>query len=46
MISFKHFQKIKRICKPAQLPNFEKLVGELTQIFSKKNPPNRKKIID
>jgi periplasmic protein CpxP/Spy len=42
MINFKHFQDIKQICKSEQLPDFEKLVGELTQIFGKKNPPNRK----
>jgi periplasmic protein CpxP/Spy len=43
MINFKHFQDIKQICKAEQLPYFEKLVGELTKIFGKKNPPNRKK---
>jgi periplasmic protein CpxP/Spy len=36
MINFKHFQDIKKICKPEQLPDFEKLVGELTILFAKK----------
>lgn len=36
LINFKHFQAIKKICKPEQLPLFEKLVGELSQFFGKK----------
>jgi periplasmic protein CpxP/Spy len=38
MMNFRHFQDIKKICKPEQLPYFEKLTNELTQLFSRKKP--------
>jgi periplasmic protein CpxP/Spy len=42
MINFKHFEDIKKICKPAQLPLFEKLTGELAQLFGKKKQEPKK----
>ncbi len=43
MLNISHFKDIKNICKPEQLPNFEKLVGELSQIFAPKiNRPKNK----
>jgi periplasmic protein CpxP/Spy len=38
MMNFRHFQDIKKICKPEQLPYFEKLTNELTKLFSRKKP--------
>jgi periplasmic protein CpxP/Spy len=42
MLNFKHFEAIKKICKPAQLPLFETLIGELSQLFANKNPHPKK----
>lgn len=43
MLNISHFKDIKSICKPEQLPYFEKLVGELSQIFAPKmNRPKNK----
>jgi periplasmic protein CpxP/Spy len=42
MINFRHFQDIKKICKPEQMPLFKKLVGELSSLFQNKKP-NKKK---
>lgn len=35
---FKHFQDIKKICKPDQMENYYDLTEELTQLFSKQHP--------
>lgn len=35
-VHFQHFQQIRAICEPAQLPLFDALVLDLAQIFSKK----------
>ena len=42
IINFRHFQDIKKLCKPDQLPYFKKLVGELSQLFSDTRPPLKK----
>lgn len=42
MINFRHFQNIKKICKPEQMPYFEKLTNELSQLFSRKRPESQK----
>jgi periplasmic protein CpxP/Spy len=42
MINFRHFQDIKKMCKPEQLPYFEKLVEELAILFTKKKSPPSK----
>jgi periplasmic protein CpxP/Spy len=42
MMNFRHFQDIKKICKPEQLPYFEKLTNELTRLFSRKKPESQK----
>jgi periplasmic protein CpxP/Spy len=42
ILNFRHFEAIKKICKPEQLPLFEKLVGELSQLFANKNQPQKK----
>jgi periplasmic protein CpxP/Spy len=43
LINFKHFQDIRKICKTEQLPLFENLTGELSQIFGKKKEPRKNK---
>ena len=37
---FKHFEDIKKICKPNQIQDFINLTEELSTIFSKKRKPN------
>lgn len=41
LIHYEHFADIKKICKPDQLGDFEKLTNELSGFFSadKNNPP-------
>lgn len=36
VVHFNHFLDIKALCKPEQLPNFNKLSKELTEIFNHK----------
>ncbi len=38
---FYHFQEIKKLCKKEQLNDFDDLTDELTQMFSKKNRPEK-----
>lgn len=38
IMNFRHFEAIKKICKPEQLPLFQELAGELSQLFAKKRP--------
>lgn len=40
-IHYEHFEDIKAICKPAQLPYFKKLTHELARLFAHKAPPKR-----
>ncbi len=42
IINFRHFEDIKKICKPNQKERFESLVGDLAEIFSKKHLPKRR----
>jgi protein CpxP len=39
---FAHFQDIKKICKPEQLPLYEKFSSEIQEIFERPKPPRRK----
>ncbi len=36
MIHFRHFEEIRKICKPNQKESFEELVNNLTELFPKK----------
>jgi Spy/CpxP family protein refolding chaperone len=38
-LNFDHFQKIKSICKPDQVEDFNELAGELAALFGPKGPP-------
>ncbi len=38
-LNFDHFQKIKGICKPGQIEQFNDLVKDLTHLFSPQGPP-------
>lgn len=40
-IHFHHFENIKRLCRPEQLPYFDILSKELTVLFSPKHPPKK-----
>ena len=42
IVNFRHFEDIKKICKPNQKEEFESLAGDLAEIFSKKHLPKRK----
>ena len=39
-LNFDHFQKIKSICKPEQVKDFNELAGELAGLFGPKDPPH------
>ena len=39
-LNFDHFQKIKSICKPNQLEDFNELADELAELFGPKGPPS------
>jgi hypothetical protein len=44
LIHYEHFAAIKKVCKPDQLENFNKLTNELSRFFSsgkKDGPPPR-----
>ena len=46
-LHFKHFQDIKKICKPEQIDNFNRLVNDISTIFSRKDqkkPKDHKRI--
>lgn len=38
-LNFDHFQKIKAICKPDQIEDFNELADELAELFGPKGPP-------
>ncbi len=38
-VHFEHFQDIRSLCKPAQLPLFEDLANALAKLFNRKLPP-------
>jgi len=40
-VHYKHFQDIKKICKPEQLVAFEKLSKEIAALFAPPHPPKR-----
>ena len=40
-LNFDHFEKIKGICKPEQIEDFNELAGELAELFGPKGPPPR-----
>ncbi len=43
-INYMHFQEIKAICKPDQLPQFNAFCDEITDIFNQKRmPPHEKR---
>jgi protein CpxP len=42
-IHFKHFQDIKKLCKPNQIDAFNDLSKELAALFSKGKPPRKRK---
>lgn len=41
LIHFHHFEDIKRLCRPEQLPHFDALSKELTVLFSPKHPSKK-----
>jgi len=38
-LNFDHFRKIKMLCKGSQIDDFNKLVGDLGELFSGRRPP-------
>jgi len=36
---YQHFLKIKKLCKPNQLENYQELTEELSQLFNQNQPP-------
>lgn len=40
-INYKHFEDIRKICKPNQLPDFKNLVNQLNDLFVGPPPPHR-----
>ena len=41
MTHFNHFIDIKKLCKPEQMPKYQALVGELSELFAQPHPPKR-----
>lgn len=41
-VNFAHFQKIRALCRPEQLADFNSLVEGLTEIFAPPHPPKKR----
>ncbi len=38
-INYKHFQDIKRICRPDQMKNFDNLIDDFENLFNRPDKP-------
>ncbi|HEX8516106.1 MAG TPA: periplasmic heavy metal sensor [Bacteroidia bacterium] len=41
-LNFDHFQQIRELCKPEQIPAFNDLAEDLAELFGPKGPPEKK----
>ncbi|MEI7801078.1 MAG: hypothetical protein WCI97_00365 [Bacteroidota bacterium] len=42
-VNYKHFQDIKKLCKPEQLKSFDELCLEIAKLFAPPHPPENEK---